>query len=357
MKTKFAARLSIALAVLPLTLAAAVAPAAPAPEKSAMSTSYSVVDRIPMPGEGGWDYVNVDPASRRIYVSRGDRAVVVDVDSKKVLGEISPTPGIHGIAEAPSLDRGFTSNGRNSTVTVFSLSKLTPVGEVKATGDNPDAILYDPFSKRVFTFNGRGKNATAIDAETSAVAGTIALGAKPEFAVSDGAGKVFVNLEDTSSIAVIDPKTLGVTATWPLAPCEEPSGLAIDVAHKRLFTACHNKMVAVVDAVSGKVVTTFPIGDGVDAAAFDPATGLVFASCGDGTMTIAHEDSPDAYRVVQTVSTKRGARTMTLDLKTHRAYLMSADYGPRPEPTADRPNPRPPILPGTAALLVVAPKP
>ncbi|HEY6065787.1 MAG TPA: YncE family protein, partial [Thermoanaerobaculia bacterium] len=344
MKTKLATRFSIGF----LVLAAAGAFAAPAaPEKPAADAAYSVVDKIPMPGEGGWDYVNVDPIARRIYVSRGDRAVVIDVDSKKVLGEIAPTPGIHGIAEAPALDRGFTSNGRSSTVTVFSLSKLAPVGEVKTTGENPDAILYDPFTKRIFTFNGRGKNATAIDAASSAVAGTIALGAKPEFAVTDEAGKVFVNLEDTSAIAVIDPKTLAVTATWPIAPCEEPSGLAIDVAHKRLFTACHNKMVAVVDASSGKVVTTFPIGEGVDAAAFDPGTGLVFASCGDGTMTVAHEDSPDKYRVVQTVATKRGARTMTLDTKTHKAYLMSADYGPRPEPTAERPNPRPPILPGT----------
>ena len=351
MKTK----LLVLLPIVSALLATSAALAGP-PEKPA-ETSYSVVDRIPMPGEGGWDYVNVDPAARRIYVSRGDRAVVIDVDSKKVLGEISPTPGIHGIAEAPALDRGFTSNGRASTVTVFSLSKLAPAGEIKTTGDNPDAILYDPFSKRVFTFNGRGKNATAIDAATSTVAGTIPLGAKPEFAVSDEAGKVFVNLEDTGAIAVIDPKALTVTATWPIAPCEDPSGLAIDAAHKRLFAACRNKIVAVVDAGSGKVVTTFPIGEGVDAAAYDPGTGLVFASCGDGTMTIAHEDSPDKYRVVQTVSTKRGARTMTLDLKTHRAYLMSADYGPRPEPTADRPNPRPPILPGTAALLVVAPKP
>lgn len=327
------------------------------PRTDSTSPAYAVVDRIPMAGEGGWDYANVDAASRRIYVSRSDRAVVLDVDAKKVLGEISPTPGIHGIAEAPTLDRGFTSNGRNSTVTVFSLSKLASVGEVKTTGENPDAILYDPYTKRVFTFNGRGKNATAIDAVTSAVAGTIDLGAKPEFAVTDGAGRIYVNLEDTSSIAVIDPKTLAVTAKWPLAPCEEPSGLAFDSAHKRLFAACHNKMVAVVDSSSGKVVTTFPIGEGVDAAAFDPATALVFASCGDGTLTIAHEDSPDSYRVVQTVATKRGARTMALDPKTHRVYLMSAEYGPRPEPTAERPNPRPPILPGTAALLVVAPRP
>ena len=350
MKMKVVSLLSIALGSL-------AAFAGAAPEKPAGDPGYAVVDKIPMPGEGGWDYVNVDAAARRIYVSRSDRAVVVDVDSKKVLGEISPTAGIHGIAEAPALDRGFTSNGRTSTVTVFSLSKLAPVGEVKTTGENPDAILYDPFTKRVFTFNGRGQNATAIDAASSAVAGTIPLGAKPEFAVTDEAGKVFVNLEDKSSIAVIDPKALTVTATWSIAPCEEPSGLAMDVQHKRLFAACHNKMVAVVDAVSGKVVTTFPIGEGVDAAAYDPGTGLVFASCGDGTMTVAHEDSPDKYRVVQTVTTKRGARTMTLDLKTHRAYLMSADYGPRPEPTADRPNPRPPIVPGSLALLVVAPKP
>jgi DNA-binding beta-propeller fold protein YncE len=352
MKSNLRLALTVSASLLAASLAAFAAekPGAPA------SPGYSVVGTIPLGGEGGWDYLSVEPASRRLFVSRSDRAVVVDVDAKKIVGEISPTPGIHGIALAPAIDRGFTSNGRSSTVTAFSLSKLATAGEIKTTGENPDAILFDPYSKRVFTFNGRGKNATAIDAGTSAVAGTIPLDGKPEFAATDGAGKIYVNIEDASSLVAFDAKTLAVTARWPLAPCEDPSGLAIDVAHKRLFAACHNKMVAVVDAVSGKVVATFPIGEGVDAAAFDPPTGLVFASCGDGTLTIAHEDSADRYHVVQTVATKRGARTMALDPKTHRVYLMSADYGPRPEPTADRPNPRPPILPGTAALIVVAPQ-
>lgn len=348
----------VVFAVLGLGALATLSRALPPDEKAASPapSDYVVSDRIPVPGEGGWDYLNVDAASRRLYVSRSDKAVVLDVDSRKIVGEISPTPGIHGIAVAPNLGRGFTSNGRSSTVTVFSLTKLATTQEVKTTGENPDAILFDPYSQRVFTFNGRGNNATAIDAASATVAGTIALDGKPEFAVADGAGRIYVNIEDKSSLSAIDPKTLKVVARWPLAPCEEPSGLAIDTAHKRLFAACHNKMVAVVDSVSGKVVTTFPIGEGVDAAAFDPATGLVFASCGDGSLTIAHEDAPDRFRVVQTVSTKRGARTLALDLKTHRVYLMSADYGARPEPTADHPNPRPPIMPGTAALLVVAPR-
>jgi DNA-binding beta-propeller fold protein YncE len=324
-------------------------PAAPAPG------GWAVVDSIPLGGEGGWDYLSMDPASRRLYVSRSTRAVIVDVDTKKVVGEIPDTKGIHGIALAPAMDRGFTSNGGTSTVTVFSLSKLEKQGEVKTTGENPDAILFDPYTKRVFTFNGRGKNATAIDAATTAVAGTIPLDGKPEFAATDGAGKVYVNIEDVSEIEVIDAKKLEVTAKWPLAPCEEPSALAFDVAHHRLFAGCHNKRVVVVSTDTGKVVTTFPIGEGVDAAAFDPGSGLVFASCGDGTLTIAHEDSPDRYTVVQNVATKRGARTMAFDSKTRRAYLMSADYGPKPEPTADRPNPRPPILPGTGALVVVGP--
>lgn len=320
---------------------------------NASSSPWIVGEPIALGGEGGWDYLSLDSAARRLYVSRSTRAVVVDVDARKVVGEVPDTKGIHGIALAPRLNRGFTSNGGSSTVTVFSLSKLEKKGEIKTTGENPDAILFDPFTNRVFTFNGRGQNATAIDAKTSAVAGTVPLGGKPEFAASDAAGKIYVNIEDTSTIAVIDAKTLQVTAKWPLAPCEEPSALAFDVAHHRLFAGCHNKLMAVVDARSGKVVTTIPIGEGVDAAAFDPATGMVFASCGDGTLTIAHEESPDKYRVVQNVATKRGARTMAYDSKTRRVYLMSAEYGPRPEPTADRPNPRPPILPGTAALVVV----
>lgn len=344
-------------------LAQSGAPKNPAPVDPALaganasSSPWILGEPIPLGGEGGWDYLSVDAASRRLYVSRGTRAVVVDVDAKKVVGEIPDTKGIHGIALAPRLDRGFTSNGGSSTVTAFALSNLEKKGEIKTTGENPDAILFDPFTNRVFTFNGRGQNATAIDAKTLAVVGTVPLEGKPEFAVTDGAGNIYVNNEDKSTIYGFDAKTLKVTAKWPLAPCEEPSALAFDVAHHRLFAGCHNKLMAVVDSGSGKVVTTIPIGEGVDAAAYDSATGTIFASCGDGTLTVAHEDSPDRYRVVQTVATKRGARTMAFDPKTRRVFLMSAEYGPRPTATADRPNPRPPILPGTAALLVVEPRP
>jgi DNA-binding beta-propeller fold protein YncE len=330
-------------------------PASYTASANASASPWVVTGTIPLGGEGGWDYLTMDPASRRLYVSRSTRAVVVDVDSRKVVGEIPDTKGIHGIALAPGIDRGFTSNGGSSTVTAFSLSKLEKKGEVKTTGENPDAILFDPFTSRVFTFNGRGQNATAIDAKTLAVAGTIALDGKPEFGVSDGAGRVFVNIEDKNLIEVIDAKALRVTAKWSLAPCDEPSALVFDSAHKRLFAGCHNKMVAVVSSDTGKVVTTFPIGEGVDAAGFDAAKGNVFASCGDGTLTVAHQESPDDYRVVATVPTTRGARTLAFDAKTRRVFLMSAEYGPRPAPTADRPNPRPPILPDTAALVVVAP--
>jgi hypothetical protein len=325
-----------------------------APAAASSAGPWSVVDNIQLGGEGGWDYLTMDSASRRLYVSRGTRVTVVDVDAKKVVGEIPDTKGVHGIALATDLGRGFVSNGASSTVTVFTTANLQTTGEVKVTGDNPDAILYDSFSKRVFTFNGRGKNATAIDATSSAVAGTVALDGKPEFPATDGAGKVFVNIEDKNEIEVIDSKKLEVVAKWPLAPCDEPSALAFDAPHHRLFAGCHNKMVAVMDSASGKLVTTFPIGEGVDAAWYDASSSTVFASCGDGTLTVAHEDSPDKYTVVQNVATKRGARTMAFDAKTRRVFLMSAEYGPRPTPSADRPNPRPPILPGTGALVVVA---
>lgn len=329
-----------------LTLSAAAAkPPVPTP-------AYHLVKKMAVGGEGGWDYLTVDSAARRLYVSRSTHVLVFDADTGAPVGEIPNTAGVHGVALVPGIDRGFTSNGRSSSVTVFELKSLKTISEVKTTGDNPDAILYDSASRRVFTFNGRGANATAIDAATSTVAGTVKLDGKPEFAIAEGTGRIFVNIEDKSEIDVLDSRKLSVEQRWPLAPCEEPSGMAFDAKHQRLFVGCANKMMAVVDAGNGRVVTTVPIGEGVDANAFDPATGLAFASCGDGTMTVAHEDSSDRLSVVQKVETQRSARTMALDGKTGRVFLAAAEFGPPPSPTPGEPRPRPVMVPGSFVLLL-----
>jgi DNA-binding beta-propeller fold protein YncE len=303
-------------------------------------------------GEGGWDYLKLDPDSRRLYISRSTHVIVIDADSGKPVGDIPDTPGVHGIALAPELGRGFTSNGREGTVTIFDLTTLKPITKVKV-GENPDAILFDPATKRVFTFNGRSKDSTAIDAASGNVVGSIPLGGKPEFAVSTSEGGLFVNLEDKSELLALDPKDLKVKSQWPLAPCQEPSGLALDAKNRRLFAGCDNKIMAVVNADTGKVITTLPIGDGVDANAFDPETGFAFASCGEGVLTVAHEDSPDKFSVVQNVPTEKGARTMALDPKTHDVFLVTAKFGTPPAPTKDQPHPRPPILPDSFVVLVV----
>jgi DNA-binding beta-propeller fold protein YncE len=245
------------------------------------------------------------------------------------------------------------SNGREGTVSIFDLTTLKLINKVKDVGENPDAILYDAATKRVFTFNGRSHDSTAIDAATGNIVGKIPLGGKPEFAVSNGAGEVFVNLEDKSELLSLDPQGLKVKSTWSLAPCEEPSGLAMDVKNRRLFAGCGNQMMAVVNADTGKIVTTLPIGEGVDANRFDPGTGLAFASCGEGVLTVMSEDSPDKFSVAQTVATERGARTMELDPKTHQIFLVTAKFGPPPVATADQPRPRPTILPDSFVVLVV----
>jgi DNA-binding beta-propeller fold protein YncE len=318
------------------------------------SPGYRVVKTVEVSGEGGWDYLTTDPAARRIYITRGNRVMVFDADTYASVGEILNTEGVHGVAIAPELSRGFTSNGRASTITIFDTKTLKTIADVKCTGENPDAILYDPASKRVFVFNGRTANATVVDAASGSVAGTVALSGRPEFAAADGKGHVFVNIEDKSAIAVIDATKLTVDKTWPLTPCEEPSGLAIDREHHRLFAGCSNKMMAVVDSESGKVVATVPIGQGVDANGYDPGTGFAFASCGDGTLTVAHAEAGDKYSVVQVVTTQQGARTMTLDEKTHSVVLATAKFGPPPSPTTDNPRPRRPMVPGSFVLLVVA---
>lgn len=315
-------------------------------------SGYHLVKKIPAGGEGGWDYLTFDSATRRLFISRATKVVVFDVDSGKVAGEIPNTEGVHGIALAQDLGRGFTSNGRAGTVTIFDLKTLAVIDTATA-GTNPDAIVYDPASKRVFAMNGRSQNATAIDGATGKVAGTIALAGKPEFAVADGAGHVYVNIEDKSVEQRIDSKELKVTATWPLTPCEEPSGLAMDVEHRRLFAGCDNKMMAVVDADSGKVIATPAIGEGVDANGFDPGLAFAFASNGrSATLTVVHEDSPDKFSVVEDVATQRGARTMALDAKTHEVYLVTADFGPPAAATPENPHPRPAIVPNSFVVLV-----
>jgi DNA-binding beta-propeller fold protein YncE len=321
---------------------------------AAAAPGYHVVTTYKVGGDGGWDYLNADAGARRIYISRGTHVIVLDADSGKSVGDIPDTPGVHGIALAPELGKGFTSNGREGTVSIFDINTLAASNKVKV-GDNPDAILYDPATKRVFTFNGRSQDSTAIDAASGKVLGTIKLDGKPEFAASDAKGEIFVNIEDKSELVAIDPNKLEVKAKWPLSPCTEPSGLSIDRKNRRLFVGCDNKMMAVVDADSGKVLATPAIGEGVDATTFDPETGLAFASCGgEGVLTVVKEESPDKFSVAENVPTQQGARTLALDAKTHNVFVVTAKFGPPPAPTADNPHPRRSILPDSFVVLVLA---
>ena len=336
-------RSALSVFLLVVSLAAVVWAAGP---------GYHVVNTYKLGGEGGWDYLTADSDARRLYISRGTHVMVIDLDSGKSVGDIADTPGVHGIALAPELGRGFVSNGREGTVSIFDIKTLATSSKVKV-GENPDAILYDPATKRVFTFNGRSHDSTAIDAATGKVLATIKLDGKPEFAASDAKGEVFVNIEDKSELTVIDPTKLEVKTKWPLAPCTEPSGLAMDRKNRRLFVGCDNKMMAVVDADSGKVLATPAIGEGVDATAFDEGTGLAFASCGEGVLTVVKEDSPSSFSVAEDVKTQQGARTMALDSKTHNAYVVTAQFGPPPAATADNPHPRRSILPDSFVVLVV----
>jgi DNA-binding beta-propeller fold protein YncE len=334
------------ISILSLSLAAvAVAAAGP---------GYHVIKTYKLGGEGGWDYLTVDASARHFYISRGTHVIVLDADSGKNVGDIPDTPGVHGIALAADLGKGFVSNGREGTVTVFDIKTLAPIGSKIKVGENPDAILYEPATKRVFTFNGRSQDSTAIDAASGKVLGTIKLDGKPEFAASDAKGEVFVNIEDKSELTVIDPNKLEVKTKWPLAPCTEPSGLALDRKNRRLFVGCDNKMMAVVDADSGKVLATPAIGEGVDATAYDDETGLAFASCGEGVLTVVREDSPQKFSVVENVKTEPGARTMALDTKTHNLFTVTAKFGPPPAATADNPHPRRTILPDTFEVLVLS---
>ncbi len=315
--------------------------------------NYRVVRHYKLGGEGGWDILTSDPQSHRLYFGRSTRVQVMDENTGKVIGEIPDTPGIHGVALAPELGRGYTSNGRDSSVTIFDLKTLKTIATVKLDARNPDAIVYDPASRRVFAFNGGSGNATAIDAASGKVIANVTLDGRPEFAVVDGHGKVFVNIEDSSAVVRFDAATLKIEARWSIAPGEGPSGIAIDPAHDRLFSACGNQKLVVSDARNGRVVTTLPIGKGVDGAGFDARTGLVFSSNGEGTLTVIHEVTADEYIVLGDVPTQRGARTMALDPRTHRVFVATASFGEAPAPTEEHPHPRPPMLPGSFEILVL----
>jgi YVTN family beta-propeller protein len=287
---------------------------------------YNITKKISMPGQGGWDYLAVDESARRLYVSHGTQVEVLDVDTGAIVGKIPNTLGVHGIAVAPELGRGFVSNGQSSTVTIFDLKTLKVTGEVP-TGKKPDAIIYDSATSRVFAFNGGSNSATVINAADGKVAGTVDLGGGPEFAVADGNGFVFNNLEDESLVLKIDSRNLKVEQRWPTAPCASPSSLALDRTNRRLFIGCRSKVMAVMNADTGQVITTLPIGEHVDATVFDPETRLTFNSNGEGTITVIHQDSPDKYSVVENVKTLPRAKTMALDPKTHRLFLSTAESG------------------------------
>jgi DNA-binding beta-propeller fold protein YncE len=318
-------------------------------------SEYTILNKIHLPGEGGWDYLSVDEAGSRLFVSHGSVVQVVDLKTGQLAGTITETPGVHGIALAPDLNRAFISVGRNASVKVFDMKTLAVIADVKITGENPDAIMYDQYSKRVFVFNGRTSNATVIDATTNQVAGTIALEGKPEFPVSDGNGKLFVNIEDKSIISVIDVKTMKVEKSWPIAPGEEASGLALDNETHRLFAVCGNKLMVVVDATNGHVVANLPIGDGCDGVKFDPGMKRAVSSNGEGTMTVVQEVDKDNFKVLENFTTAAGARTLALDTKTHHIYSPAAEFNPAPAATADNPNPRRSPKPGSFFVMDIAP--
>jgi DNA-binding beta-propeller fold protein YncE len=316
---------------------------------------YSIVNKIQLPGDGGWDYLSVDETGARLFISHSSVVLVVDLKTNKLLGTINDTPGVHGIALAEDQNKAFISVGRNASVKVINFKTLEVIADIKVTGQNPDAIMYDQFSKKVFTFNGGSANSTVLDAVTNQVVGTIALEGKPEFPVSDGKGKIYVNIEDKSLISVIDVQTLKVEKSWPIAPGEEASGLALDNGTQRLFTVCSNKLMVIVDAIDGHVVTSLPIGDGCDGVKFDPGMKRAYSSNGEGTMTVVQEIGKDSFKVIENVVTQSGSRTLAVNTKTHHIYLPSAEYNDAPAATAENPRPRRSMKPGSFAVLDIAP--
>ncbi len=316
---------------------------------------YKFLNEIPIGGEGGWDILTIDSNAQRLYLSHATKVVVVDLNKNAVAGEIADTPGVHGFVAVPELKRGFSSNGKENKSSVVNLTTLKTISKID-TGQNPDAIVYDSKRGEVYVFNHRGNSVMVIDAKETKVVTTIPLGGSPEFAdVDPAAGRVYCNIEDKSEVVAIDTTKHEVVAHWSIAPGEEPSGIALDATNHRVFSGCHNKMMTMLDTETGKVITNVPIGAGTDGCSFDDATQLVFASCGDGTTTIAKEETPEKLTVVQTLQTERGARTMAIDPKTHRIYLPSAQFQPLPSPSPGASPARPTIVPNTLKLLVYGP--
>ena len=323
------------------------------------STAFGAGEALPDPqrivlgGSGGWDYLSLDGRRHHLFISRSDRVQVFDTVTEKVVAEIADTQGVHGIALAQDLSLGFTSNGKSNSVTVFDLGALKTIDEIEGVGDGPDAIVYEPKTARVFTFNGRSRSATAIDVASRRVVATISLPGKPEFAVTDGAATLFVNIEDKNLVERIDAATGKVTAEWAMGACERPSGLDIDVVRRRLFSVCANRKMVVLDADSGHLVAEAPIGSGVDEVVFDPLTSLVLSSNGEGTVTFVRERSPGDYVAVATARTHRGARTIAVDTAAHRAYLVTSDFDPVSAAASAAPRPRPAQTPGTFSVFVL----
>jgi DNA-binding beta-propeller fold protein YncE len=316
---------------------------------------YHIVHTIQVGGDSGWDYLEPDPISRRLYVTHKDHVVVLDMDTFKIIGDIPNSPGMGGVAFSRELNRGFTANGAEDNVGVFELDTLKPLAKWKATGKRPNQIAYEPTSKRVFSFNSTGRNVTVFDAKSGAVLSTLEVDGRTEFYAMDGKGMIYDALEDKATVIAIDAKAMKVIATYSLAPNTEPSGMAMDTQTRRLFVPTHSKSFLVLNADSGKILATFPMGAGNDAAKFDPGLKFAFASNGDGTLTILHEDDGDKFSLAQNVKTELGARTMAVDPKTHRVFMPTADFGPPPPATPDKPNPRGAMLPGSFRVLVLEP--
>jgi YVTN family beta-propeller protein len=318
-------------------------------------SKYKVADKIKLEGDGGWDYIAVDDNTNRLYVSHATVVQVVDLTTNNVIATIPGTTGVHGIAIASDLNKGFISDGKDSAVTIFDLTTNAVITKVNVTGKNPDAICYDKTTQRVLTFNGRSNNATVIDAKTNTVIGTIALSGKPEFAVADGTGKMFFNLEDKSMIGRIDVATMKVEETWSIAPGDSPSGLTMDKKTRRLFAVCDNKMMVVVNADNGKIVTTVPIGENPDAVAFDYSKNLIYSSNGEGTLTVVEEKDANTFNVLENATTANRARTCIVNSKTHHIYLPTAEFEAAPEATKENPHPRPKVKAGSFYVLDVMP--
>lgn len=314
---------------------------------------FKVSKKIAVPGDGGWDYLTVDDINQHLFISHGDVTNVVDLKTDKTIATIDDTKGVHGIAIASQFNKAFISCGKDNTVSVVDLNSFALLEKVKIEGKKPDAIIFDKFSGYIFTFNAKSSDATVLDAKTNKIVKTIALNGKPEFAVTNGKNLLYVNIEDKNEIKTIDTKTLQVTATFSVAPGDEPSGLAIDVQANRLFSVCGNKMMLVLDAKTGKIIQNVAIGDGCDGVMFDAKKKLIYTSNGDGTLTIIKEETKDKYVVVQNVVTHKGARTIALNPSTGQVYTPTPDFGAKPEPTAENPKPRASIIPGTFAIFVV----